>query len=306
MSGLVSLDWGTTSLRAHLHDGSGRVVETRTRPWGIRALPAGGYPAALAEITAGWPKLPRIACGMVGSRGGWREVPYLDLPLAPEHLAAALVALPLDDGMPLWLVPGLRDAGGPDVMRGEETQLLGALHQQPALAANATCILPGTHSKWVQVRHGAIQSFRTLMTGEVFAVLRRHSLLGATGADAVADSDAFARGVAAVRDSGAAGAFGRLFSARTLMLEGTLAASAVPDYLSGMLIGEEFRIAVASGDAAPGTPLQLVGDPELCQRYLRAGQLFGLALPPPLTASAASGLWQLATLAGLTHEASSC
>lgn len=306
MSGLVSLDWGTSSLRAHLHDAAGRVVETRARAWGIRQLPAGGYAAALADITVGWPRLPRIACGMVGSRGGWHEVPYLDLPLAPDQLAAALVALPLDDGAPLWLVPGLRDGHGPDVMRGEETQLLGALHQQPALATDATCILPGTHSKWVRIRDGAIASFRTLMTGEVFAVLRQHSILGAGGAEAVADPAAFARGVAAVRDGGQAGAFGRLFSARTLMLEGTLAAGAVPDYLSGLLIGEEFRIALANGDAAPGTPLQLIGDPGLCQRYVQAGQLFGLTLPPPLTASAASGLWRLATLANLVHEAPSC
>ncbi|MEW9573456.1 2-dehydro-3-deoxygalactonokinase [Rhodanobacter sp. Si-c] len=302
MSGLVALDWGTSSLRAFRFDGTGRLEETRARPWGIRQLPEGGYEAALAGITEGWPALPRLACGMVGSRNGWREMPYLDLPANAAQLGGALGIVRAADGMDVHLVPGLRDPRGPDVMRGEETQLVGALALHPELAAASTFILPGTHSKWAVVRDDAATGFRTLMTGELFAVLRQHSILGATGAEAADDAEAFARGVAAARDSGAAGAPSRLFSTRALMLDGALAPASVPDYLSGLLVGEEFRAALADGLARRGTPMQLIGEAALCERYRRAAALFDIELPPPIPDAAAHGLWQLAAQADLIHS----
>lgn len=302
MTGLIALDWGSSSLRACRFDGGGRLAETRSRTWGIRHLPAGGYDAALADVTAGWPALPRLACGMVGSRSGWHEMPYLDLPADAGRLAGALGAVRADDGLDVHLVPGLRDPHGPDVMRGEETQLIGALALHPSLAETGSFILPGTHSKWAVVQGGAVTGFRTLMTGELFAVLRQHSMLGASGAEAADDAEAFARGVAAARDSGAAGALSRLFSARALMLDGTLAAGSVPDYLSGLLIGEEFRAALADGLARRDTPLYLVGDDALCERYRRAAALFGIELPPPIADAAAHGLWQLAIEADLVQR----
>jgi 2-dehydro-3-deoxygalactonokinase len=304
MSGLIGLDWGTSSLRAYRLDAAGRIAETRARPWGIRQLPDGGFDAALAAVTDGWPALPRLACGMVGSRGGWREMPYLDLPAGAARLGGSLGRLRAADGGDVHLVPGLRDPHGPDVMRGEETQLAGALALRPALAGAATFILPGTHSKWATVRDGAIAGFRTLMTGELFAVLRQHSILGAGAAEAAADPDAFARGAIAARDSGAAGALSRLFSARALMLDGALAPDAVPDYLSGLLVGEEFRAALADGLARRGAPLQLVGDPALCERYRRAAAHFDIELAPPLEDAAAHGLWRLAVQAGLVRSVS--
>jgi len=299
MHGLIGLDWGTSSLRAFRFDGAGALAETRARPWGIRQLPDGGYDAALAGITTGWPALPRLACGMVGSRGGWREMPYLDLPADAVQLGRALGHLRAADGRDVHLVPGLRDPHGPDVMRGEETQLLGALALRPALADACTFIQPGTHSKWTVVRDGAVRSFRTLMTGELFAALRQHSILGATGAATVDDIEAFERGAAAARDSGAAGALSRLFSTRALMLDGALAPTSVPDYLSGLLIGEEFRTALADGLTRRDTPLQLIGEAALCARYRRAAALFDIELPPAIADAAARGLWQLATQAGL-------
>jgi 2-dehydro-3-deoxygalactonokinase len=301
MSGLIALDWGTSSLRAFLFDGTGQLVETRARPWGIRHLPEGGYDAALAEIATGWPALPRLACGMVGSRNGWREVPYIDLPAGASQLGKALGSVRAADGLDVHLVPGLRDPRGPDVMRGEETQLIGALVLRPELAATSTFILPGTHSKWAVVRDGVVTGFRTLMTGELFAVLRQHSILGATGVDAVDDADAFARGVVAARDSGTAGALSRLFSTRALMLDGALAPASVPDYLSGLLIGEEFRATLADGLARRDAPLQLIGEAALCERYRRAAALFDIELPPPIADAAAHGLWQLAMQAGLAQ-----
>jgi 2-dehydro-3-deoxygalactonokinase len=304
MNGLIGLDWGTSSLRAYRLGGTGCIEETRHRAWGLRQLPDGGFDAALSAITEGWPTLPRLACGMVGSRGGWHEMPYLDLPAGATQIGHALGRLSAADGMDVHLVPGLRDPRGPDVMRGEETQLVGALALRPALAGASSWILPGTHSKWVTVRNGTITGFRTLMTGELFALLQRHSILGTGAPLATASPEAFIRGVVAARDSGAAGALSRLFSARTLMLDGTLAPEAVSDYLSGLLVGEEFRAAMADGLARRGTPLQLIGDAALCERYRRAATHFDIELDPPLEDAAAHGLWQLARHAGLVHRAS--
>jgi 2-dehydro-3-deoxygalactonokinase len=148
------------------------------------------------------------------------------------------------------------------------------------------------------VRDGAVTGFRTLMTGELYALLRQHSILGGSAA-ATDDADAYTRGVTAARDSGAAGALSRLFSARALMLDGALAPGSVPDYLSGLLVGEEFRAALADGLARRDTPLQLIGDAALCERYRRAAALFDIDLPPPLEDAAAHGLWRLAVQAGL-------
>lgn len=303
MSSLIGLDWGTSSLRAYLLDGAGGIEETRHRPWGLRHLPDGGFNAALSAITESWPTLPRLACGMVGSRAGWREMPYLDLPAGAAEIGHALGRLTAADGMDVHIAPGLRDPQGPDVMRGEETQLVGALALRPSLAGASNWILPGTHSKWATVRDGAVAGFRTLMTGELFALLQKHSILGSGTTPAVANPDAFARGVIATRDSGAAGVLSRLFSARTLMLDGSLAPEAVPDYLSGLLVGEEFRAALADGLAHHGTPLQLIGDAALCERYRRAATHFDIELDPSLEDAAAQGLWQLARHAGLVHQA---
>ncbi len=150
--------------------------------------------------------------------------------------------------------------------------------------------------------NSAKSGFRTLMTGELYALLQRHSILGGD-ATATRDDAAFARGVATARDSGAAGALGRLFTARALMLDGVLAPGAVPDYLSGLLIGEEFRIALADGLARRDVPLQLIGDPALCERYRRAAALFDIDLPSPLQDAAAHGLWRLAVQAGVAVTA---
>lgn len=306
MRWLIGLDWGTSSLRATLFDGAGATHEVRQRPWGIRHLPEGGYAAALSTICNGWPTAPLLAAGMVGSRQGWREAPYVDAPADLQSLTAACVQVALDDGQALHIVPGVRDGSGPDLMRGEETQVMGALALRPALAARALFVLPGTHSKWVRVRNGAIEHLHTAMTGELFAMLRTHSILGA-GLDAPAadagpeafDEAAFGAGVQAARDSGAAGALSRLFSARTLMLEGNLATNAVPDYLSGLLVGEEFRAARAAGWLEDDDAPVLLGDDALCARYRRAAMESGLHEPAYVADASTRGLWQIAVAAGL-------
>lgn len=302
---LIGLDWGTTALRAWLLDAGGGVLATRAAPHGIMQLPEGGFPAAFAAIAGDWradhPELPALAAGMVGSAQGWREAPYRECPAGPEDLAGALTRVPLAGGGALHVIPGVaRFDALPDVMRGEETQVAGALALHPEMAASALLVLPGTHSKWVRVEDGRIRSFRTFMTGELFSVLRGHSILGrpAQGAAAAAPEEAaraFDRGVAAVREGGE-GLAPLLFSARALVLAERLGAAESLDYLSGLLIGEELRCGLAGG--APPR-ITLIGEDALCARYRRALALFGSAEPRWLEGATIAGLLRVARAAGL-------
>lgn len=306
MGWLIGLDWGTSSLRAMLFDSEGSVHETRHRDWGIRQLPDGGFEVALSSICEGWPSCPVLAAGMVGSRQGWREAPYVDTPADVHALANHLVPVTAADGRRIHIVPGVRDGAGPNVMRGEETQLIGLLDLQPDIAEGTPLVLPGTHSKWVQLHQRRIAGFNTMMTGELYGLLRKHSILGAGLADtrsAIPCGESFSDGVRAARASGAAGVLTRLFSARTLMLEGQLDAVAVPDYLSGLLIGEEWRAAIAAGWIDGGKTPVLIGNEALCLRYRRAAALFDLPDPAWIADAAARGLWRIARVAGLAGDA---
>lgn len=301
---MIGLDWGSTSLRAMRLGPGGEVQELRQSAAGASTLHgrAEEFVAALDALIPDWHTggTPILACGMVGSQHGWREAPYADCP-ADE---AALLRLAVDvdwRGRPVRLLPGLRcsgAAGAPDLMRGEETQVLGALQLEPALAPQACLVLPGTHSKWVQLQDGRVTGFATQMTGELFALLRQHSVLGRLmRADASAVSpEAFEQGVAAARDHGEAGLPNQLFGVRSLGLAGRLAPEAGADYLSGLLIGHELRAGLAWRDARGlrGAPLRLIGEPALCERYARALALFGDADAPALSNTAPAGLWRLA------------
>ncbi|HMQ93889.1 MAG TPA: 2-dehydro-3-deoxygalactonokinase [Amaricoccus sp.] len=290
---LVALDWGTTSLRAWLLDGRGRVLDSARAPRGVMQVAGGDFAGALGDVTAAWPSLPAIAAGMVGSAQGWVEAPYLPCPASPGDLAGALVQAP---GRELWIVPGvLRPGDRPDVMRGEETQIAGALALRPDLAADARLVLPGTHSKWARVSAGRVASFTTYMTGELFAVLRDHSILGRTaGSGPGRDGDAaFLRGVDAARK--ADGIAPLLFSARALVLTGGIAPADALDYLSGLLISDELRSALAEPGGAP----LLIGEPALCARYARALARFGVDGAEAIPNAAVAGLWCIASAAGI-------
>jgi 2-dehydro-3-deoxygalactonokinase len=307
---LIALDWGTSSLRAYLLGEGAAVVESRQQPWGILHLPEGGFAAALQGVAGDWlavqPRLPVIASGMVGSAQGWREAAYAPCPADARSLADQLLAFEPGPGLRMHIVPGVRLAGErSDVMRGEETQIVGLLSREPALAARCALVMPGTHCKWVQVRDAAITTFNTYMTGELFALLAQHSILGRPAREAgtaVACDAAFERGVAAVRTH-AAGATPLLFSARTLVLGGQLAAADSLEYLSGLLVGEEIRCALQSGPHADELPRLLVGDAALCRRYQRALALFGLSSQLAADGAAPAGLWQIALSAGLLRPA---
>lgn len=311
----IGLDWGTSNLRAFLLAADGGVLAQREKPWGILSLPApaaqGGFDQALEGIAGDWlaahPEAPIVASGMVGSAQGWCEAPYVRCPAGAADLAARFASARTAGGRVLRIVPGLlldQPDRLPDVIRGEETQVIGALGPD---AARTTCcfILPGTHSKWVLVRDDRIESFATFMTGELFATLRQHSILGrlmTPGADdggSAAGRDGWHRALALARDSGPGDLMRHLFTARSMHLAGRLPADAIADYLSGLLIGHELVSAGAwlVAQAGKDVPLTLIGEAALLDRYRRALAAFGLAAATCAN-TAAAGLHRLATLSG--------
>ncbi|TWI62907.1 2-dehydro-3-deoxygalactonokinase [Pseudoduganella lurida] len=306
---LIGVDWGSTSLRAWLIAADGTVLAERTAEQGASTLSGhAAFTAAFDEVTGAWhaahPRLPVIACGMVGSTHGWRDVPYAPCPAGAAALAAGLQRP--QDGP--HIVPGvLFDGAGlpPDVMRGEETQIVGALHLHETLRAASCIVLPGTHSKWTQVRDEQIVRFATHMTGELYAVLRQHSVLGRLmPKDAGPDPDAFVQGVDAARDHGDLGLPHQLFAARSLGVTHKLPHAALADYLSGLLIGHELHAGLQWRAAAGlnAKPLALVGATKLCARYQLALQRFGIPTDLVLDNTAPAGLLALARQAGLLQK----
>jgi 2-dehydro-3-deoxygalactonokinase len=315
---LLALDWGTSSLRAYLLGADGQVLASRNESWGIMHLPEGGFAGALESLCGDWLQLqaglPVIASGMVGSAQGWVEVPYVGAPASAEALAQGLREAKGPQGRKVSIVPGvMQDGRLPNVMRGEETQVFGALAMAPDLFGDkdeGIIVLPGTHSKWVLVREGRIDSFLTFITGEMFAVLSRHSILGRLMQDdAAGDMRAFERGLSEAAQDEHGALLSSLFSARTLGLTKRLHPPQIGDYLSGLLIGHEVREAqrlfAKHLDAA--RPLPLIGSEELCRRYALALSRFGLTAHGKNFADATpAGLWQIACSAGFVAKDNAC
>ncbi|MEX3935407.1 2-dehydro-3-deoxygalactonokinase [Paraburkholderia phymatum] len=322
---LIALDWGTTSLRAYLFDANGAVLETRASTAGIMNLPRpaaeGGFDAAFDAAVGAWldrsPELPVIAAGMVGSAQGWKEAPYVNTPASADALVDGIVRVQTARGVPLNIVPGVLQNGElPNVMRGEETQIFGALACAAASGAAASAAgkgvligLPGTHAKWVMVRDAKIERFHTFMTGEVFAALTEHTILGRTMVTPDRpDTDAFLRGVRVAREKGQPGVLATIFSTRTLGLTAQLTREQQPDYLSGLLIGHELgglEAALAQQQSTlAGRSLQLIGNEALCERYVLALDQFGCHRAELVRHATERGLWRIATQAGLVGEAS--
>ena len=272
---LLACDWGTTNLRAWTLDQAGAVVADRDFPLGVSRLAPGEAASRFeSEVRPGLDAagLPAILCGMVGSNLGWITVPYAECPAGLGDLATRLTAA----AERVRIVPGLRCeglAGAPDVMRGEETQVLGWLAQHPDRRTGRQFVChPGTHAKWVLVEDGRVVRFVTAMTGELFAVLREHSLLRS---DAPVDDDAaFEEGLTAAGQGDALAA--RLFTARARVVGGKAAPGSTPSYLSGLLIGAEVASVPRLLGEAPGE-VALLGDARLCERYRRALTRIGIA-----------------------------
>jgi 2-dehydro-3-deoxygalactonokinase len=305
---LIGLDWGTTSFRAYRLDAAGAVLEAKTAAAGILKVTGGDFEGALEREIGPWladaPGLPVIASGMITSRQGWVEVPYCACPAGSPEIAGALVRHETGAGRIVHFVPGLSIVGAdgvPDVIRGEETQIIGAVGELGggigAAPGGRLLVLPGTHSKWAQVVDGRIVWFATFMTGELFEVLKEHSILGRMMAGERDDDAAFRRGLGYAR---AGGLLKRLFSARTLGLFGALPESGAASYLSGLLIGTELREALDCLEQAPaGQEITVVGAADLSRRYLAAIADVGLRSRRAADDAGARGLFLIARAAGL-------
>jgi 2-dehydro-3-deoxygalactonokinase len=287
----IGVDWGTSSFRAFRFAADGEMLEGRRAQAGILAIDAGEFEDAFEELIGDWldaaPDVPVVLSGMIGSRQGWLETPYLPCPAAVDDIAGALVPLTLARGRVIRLAPGLSVRAGdgiPDVMRGEEVQILGAVDLIGS--ATATVCLPGTHSKWARVESRRVTSFSTHMTGEVFDVLRRHSILGRGIEHAAWDEGAFLEGVA--RSGAEGGLLHHLFGVRAAGLFGDLAPEGAGAFLSGLVIGHEIHA------AAPVDTVYLVGEEELVRLYREALRALGHRGEAVAAHAAACGLFLIA------------
>jgi 2-dehydro-3-deoxygalactonokinase len=270
---VIALDWGTTRARAFLIGENGEVLARHSADRGIQSVPAGGFPAAFAEIAGDLrrqsPDAAVLLAGMVGSRNGWAEAPYVPCPARPEEIAAAAMAVTLDDGTQARILPGLScDDGGFDVMRGEETLVVGL-----GLSDGIAC-LPGTHSKWAQVEGGRITRFASFMTGEIYGLLREHSILSRLAAEPSREEAAEGARLGIAAAAKPAGLLNAAFHARSEVLGGRMSGGAVGPYLSALLVAQEIAGARALFGGLDN--LHLVADGVLAQSYGRALAAAGL------------------------------
>lgn len=269
---MIGVDWGTTSFRVFRFGPDGRLRDRRSAPKGIMAIPDGRFAEALREEIGPWLAAGEdrvLLSGMIGSRQGWKEAPYVPCPAGAVELARGLVDISFDWAK-LKVVPGLSgtdQAGVAEVMRGEETEVIGVLADFPN---GGLACLPGTHSKWARVEGGRIVSFTTHMTGETYAALRGHTILARMMRDGPADGAPFAAGVRRSGDPG--GLLHHVFGVRAETLAGKLQDSESAAYLSGILVGHEVRAALAS-EARP--VVHVIGAPELSKLYAQAIEACG-------------------------------
>lgn len=265
----IAADWGTSNLRLWAMRGDD-VTEMRTSDHGMSAMSGpDDFAQELERMTDGWPLVPVIACGMVGARQGWVEVPYsaTPCPAIPD-----LTPVPGDPGgRPVMIAGGVMQNDPPDVMRGEETQIAGILAARPDF--DGVICLPGTHTKWARISAGEICHFQTVMTGEIFALLSRQSVLrhSLTDTEGNADTNAFDDAVSTAL-SQPHQAWARLFRLRAAGLVGPGNPAETQARLSGTLIGLDL------GAARPywlGEQVLIIGAPRLAQLYAAALQQQG-------------------------------
>jgi 2-dehydro-3-deoxygalactonokinase len=270
MKRLLAIDWGSSALRGALLDECGAVLDQRSVARGLLTIEPGGFAQVFESHFGDWMDVPGTRClmaGMVGSKQGWVEAPYCTCPAGLDEVAAALIRVPPGPhARDIAIVPGVscEHDGVPDVMRGEEIKVFGALELLGI--EDALLVLPGTHSKWARVSAGHIRDFSTVMSGEFYALLRQHSILARTlpADDGELDSVAFDRAVAHALEGSSL--MQTAFSVRTLALFERMPAAALPSYLSGLVIGEELRCRPLEGVAE----VVVIGAPALALRFERA------------------------------------
>ena len=318
---LIALDWGTSTLRAYLLGPSAAILAENSLPAGIMQLERSGFRTHLGrvfekafELACGsWlgvtPSLPILASGMVGSAQGWCEAPYLSVPVDMFEVGNHLTQVKTSTGKLIHIVPGLIRRGElVNVMRGEETQILGALiacGSAPDLR-KLFIGLPGTHSKWARVSGTSVEDFETFMTGEVYAALCEHTILGRTmKPSSLFHEEAFDRGVRIAQGAaGQRGVLSNIFSVRTFALTDGLTPEEQADYLSGLIIGHEINTLPALHEQGHDSsteplPILLIGQPSLCMRYQRALELNSYKKVIVIADATLRGLWQIAVQAGL-------
>ena len=282
---MIAVNWGTTNFRAYRMGPGGAVVDRRESGRGILTVDAGGFPQVLQGQVEDWladGERSVLLAGMAGSRQGWKEAAYVQCPGGIEQLVEAIVPVEFA-AADVRLVPGMiffDENGVPDVMRGEETEVVGVLD---SCRGDALICLPGTHSKWAQIRNEKIVAFATVMTGEVYAVLRQHTILSRSMTEGPVIDQAFERGLARSSDSG--GLLHHLFGVRSLVLASRMQDEEASSYLSGLLIGHEIGSRVQDH-----RHIVLVGAAHLCRLYEKAILFFNGSCTVAREDAAARGL----------------
>jgi 2-dehydro-3-deoxygalactonokinase len=260
--GFIAVDWGTTNRRAYAIDTEGNCIGELADDRGVLSIAAGGFETATGEIREKLGDRPMLLAGMIGSNRGWIEVPYVRCPAGLDELAQGILRSP--DGSAV-LVPGVAyEDSRVDIMRGEEVQILGAAADGEVPQDCLVCH-PGTHNKWIRLEAGRIVSFRTVMTGELFNLLKAKSILSDLLSRQVEIGEAFRAG--AREGLAGSGVTAELFETRARVLLGRMAAEDGASFISGLLIGEDVRIGLA---AHPGIRVVAIGRPDLTALYAAA------------------------------------
>lgn len=273
----VGINWGSTSFRAYLIGADGAALDEYAAPAGIATLDRDGMAALMRELASRWSQCgPIYASGMIGSNVGWIEVPYAQAPAGCADLAAAAVSTQIGE-VPLRIVPGIACRrsfdGEPDVLRGEEIELIGFAAMR---AVNGWVALPGTHTKWARLENGRVADFFTSMSGEIFDRMTTKGLLASIVAGEATDGLEFLRGVSAGRArSLSLGTL--LFGARARVVRGELAKSDAASYIRGLLIGSEIADALAVYPTVGESIVPLIGNSALCRLYASALRTAGVS-----------------------------
>jgi 2-dehydro-3-deoxygalactonokinase len=301
MASLIAIDWGSSNRRAYLLI-DGAVKARHHDAQGVLSC-GGDFAASLDALLAGWPELPPDApilmSGMIGSRTGWIEAPYVPCPARLDELGSQLTDVPHDARFAslasrrICVVPGVCQHAEPDVMRGEEVQLLGSMLLG---GGDGIYVLPGTHSKWVIVEDGCVTAFRSFMTGELFSLMGQHSSLAKMleSGPSADDTSAFSEGAAAAASGGLSH---RLFGLRAAVLLGSQSAASSRAWLSGLLIGAEWHDphVRAWTRSVAHAEIRIVGEAHLAALYARVAERIGITVrcfePEPAFLAAAQYLW---------------
>lgn len=294
MSNLIAIDWGTSAFRAYLLDGRGNIVQKVFSPRGILTVENGTFAQVLDTQLKEFPRLSRntpiIAAGMITSKNGWCETPYLTCPVDSKDLGENLIPFETEEYGTIWFVPGVNQlVPEPDIMRGEESQLAGIRSEEDVVA-----VMPGTHSKWVKVSDQAIRRFKTYMTGEFYSLVIKHSILK-PASEALWSEEAFRKGVLygfSMADKGN-GLLSGIFQVRVEVILGRQPEKNTSSYVSGLLVGYEIADAVRSGFHTAEKKL-IIGDGYLSTLYQLALSECGIGSEIAVEDLSAHGLYRIA------------